>query len=88
MSVLQKKAQQSLTTVRKEYRNGVVKLESREKVAIDRWLDNLLHLQEKAQIVHGCQEELPVRMLSYSMGLIAKYENHPNPEECGGVDLK
>jgi hypothetical protein len=88
MSALQKKAQLSLITVRREYMNGVVKLESREKVALDKWLDHLLHLHEKSRIEHGTEEELPVRILARSLGLIAKYENHPDPDECGGVDLK
>ncbi|KAK3910613.1 snRNA-activating protein complex subunit 4-like protein [Frankliniella fusca] len=88
LSVLQKKAQQSLITVRKECENGTVKYEPREKVALDKWIDHLLELQDKAQIESGFQEELPVRMLAWVFGLIAKYEDHPDPKECGGVNLE
>lgn len=61
---------------------------ARQKVALDQWLDDLLHLDEKAQIVHGAQEELHVRMLPICMRFIAKYEDHPMPEECDGVNLE
>lgn len=88
IAALQKKAQLSLVSVRKEAKNGTVKYVPRERVALDQWIDHLLELQDKAQIVNGNQEELPVRMLARAFGLIAEYEEHPNPMECGGVNLK
>lgn len=88
MLALQKQAQRSLTSIKREYKNGKVKFEPRDKVALDRWLDHLINLHDKAEILLGTQEELPVRMLARSMGHIAKYEEHPTPEECNGVDFR
>ncbi|XP_034231171.1 uncharacterized protein LOC117639524 [Thrips palmi] len=86
--VLQRKAQQSLTTVELGGNKRGPKYQARQKVALDQWLDDLLHLEEKAQIMHGTQEELHVRMLPKCMSLIAKYEDHPQPHECAGVNFK
>lgn len=81
---VQRKAQQTLASVQKSKSKG----KPSSKVPLDQWIDDLLNLDEKAQIVHGAQEELHVRMLPTCMNLIAKYEDHPKPEECGGVNLK
>lgn len=87
LTALQKKAQQSLAMVRREC-NGRVMFQARDKVALDRWLEHLDDLHGKAQIVSGAQEELPVKMISQCLSFIARFEEHPQPERCGGVDMK
>ncbi|KAJ9573858.1 hypothetical protein L9F63_008782 [Diploptera punctata] len=52
-----------------------------EKAPIDQWLMKLENSQAAGS---SCQSKLLARTLLY----ISKYESHPRPEDCNGVDFK
>ncbi|PNF19919.1 hypothetical protein B7P43_G11722 [Cryptotermes secundus] len=54
---------------------------STEKAPIDQWL----HKLEESQPACSCSE---TKLLQKALLYISKYENHPSPQKCNGVDYR
>jgi hypothetical protein len=60
---------------------GPAKRDESDKAPIDQWLDKF----EQAHPVQGFSQ---TKLLQKVFLYIAKYENHPSPQDCNGVDYK